>query len=90
MFRLGLSAALHRLEPSLPVVTRDVLESFDSTIFLVSEDALWIERRARLLRPMFVNNEDEARRAIDFYRSQIDLASAEGLPLRARTGRGTD
>lgn len=67
-FKLGLSQALSHLEPDLPVVTKETTESFQCSLFLTQEDANWIGRRHRLLRPMFLTNETEARCAIEYYR----------------------
>lgn len=68
-FRLGISEALQHLDPTLQVVTEDFKGAMDTTLFLVEEDAAWIGRRSRLLKPMFLTNENEVRRAIEYFKA---------------------
>lgn len=69
MLRIGLSAALHHLDPSLPCITPSTIEQRDVTLFLVEEDAEWIYQAVRRVRPMFLSTVGEARDVLDHYRS---------------------
>lgn len=83
-FRVGLSARLSHLDPSLPVVTKAKIEPFDVTLFLAEELEPWIDKRYRMLRPMILNNESEARRALEYFISYAKDASS--LPPSYREG----
>lgn len=64
-FRLGLSRKLSHLQPLVVCVSEvGPFINFDMCLFLQEEDASWVRRRMRQLRPVFVQNEEQARKVI--------------------------
>ena len=63
--KIGISLRLADHFPDLKVVSPGTIEQFDVTIMLVQEDARWVDRVFRRIRPHFVRDAEEAKRVYD-------------------------